>query len=141
MNIPFIYLGLPIGGTSSKASFWDPVITKVMKRLSIWKGKNLSFADRVCLIRSVLNVIPLYYLSFFKAPSSICKKIIKLDCKFLWGWDSEWRKIARIKWDNICKPKVEGWLGIMQLHFFNKALLGKQKWRLGSMRTIYGKIF
>jgi len=43
MNIPFIFLGLPIGGTSSESSFWDPMITKVMKSLSIWKGKNLFF--------------------------------------------------------------------------------------------------
>jgi len=73
------------------------MITKVMKRLSTWKGKNLSFAGRVCLIRSVLNVITLYYLLFFKVPSSICKKITKLQRKFLWGWDFEGRKIAWIK--------------------------------------------
>jgi len=34
VNIPFVYLGLSIRGNSSKASFWDPVITKVVKRLS-----------------------------------------------------------------------------------------------------------
>ena len=34
MNLPFVYLGLSIGGNPSKAEFWDPVITKVKKRLS-----------------------------------------------------------------------------------------------------------
>ena len=58
MNLPFVYLGFPIGGNPSKANFRDPVITKVKKRLSTWKGKTLSFVDRVCLIRFVLNVIP-----------------------------------------------------------------------------------
>jgi len=58
MNIPFLYIGLPIGGKSTKISFRDPVLTKVKKRLSMWKGKNLSFAGRVCFIRLVLNATP-----------------------------------------------------------------------------------
>ena len=105
MNIQFVYLGLPIGGNPSKAYFWDPMITKVKKRLPTWKGKHISFVGCVCMICSVLNAIPLYYLSFFKAPPSICKKITKLQRKFLWGWDSEGRKIVWIKWDNICKSR------------------------------------
>jgi len=34
---------------------------------------------------------------------------------------------------------VEGGLGIMQLDFFNKALLGKCKWRLGSSEKVLWK--
>jgi len=128
MNISFLYLGLPIGRNSTKVSFCDPMLTKVKKRLSMWKGKNLSFGSRVCLISSVLNAIPLYYLSFFKAPSSIyAKKITKLQRKFLWDWDIEGRKIVWIKWDNLCKPKAKGGLGIKQIDIFNKALLSKWK--------------
>jgi len=37
------------------------------------------------------------------------------------------RKIAWISWDNICKPKLEGGLGIKHIDKFNNALLGK--WR------------
>jgi len=103
------------------------VVTKVKKRLSTWKGKNLSFAGRVFLIRSAMNVIPLYYLSLFKVPSSISKTIIKLQRNFWWGCDFEGRKIACIKWDSISKPKVDGRLSIKQLDSFNKALLGKWK--------------
>ena len=71
MNIPFTYLGLTIGGNPSRCSFWEPVVSKIRKKLSVWKGRNLSFAGRVCLIKSVINAIQLFYLSFFKAPIGV----------------------------------------------------------------------
>ena len=132
MEIPFSYLGLSIGGNPSRCSFWEPVVSKIRKRLSVWKGRNLSFAGRVCLIKSVINAIPLFYLSFFRAPSGVCKEISKLQRKFMWGWGSEGRKIAWISWDTICKAKEEGGLGIRSIELFNKALLAKWLWRLGS---------
>ena len=59
----------------------------------MWKGRNLSFTGRVCLIKSVVNVIPLFYLSFFKAPVGVCKEITKLQRIFLWGWGKKERKL------------------------------------------------
>lgn len=36
-----------------------------------WKHKSLSFGGRVCLLRSVLSSIPLFFMSFFKMPKSV----------------------------------------------------------------------
>jgi len=132
MDIPFTYLGLPIGSNPSRCSFWEPVLLKIRKKLSVWKGRNLSFAGRVCLIKSVINAVPLFYLSFFKAPTGVCKEIIKLQRKFLWEWGKEGRKIAWTTWENICKAKEEGGIGIKCIDLFNKALLAKWLWRLDS---------
>jgi len=135
MNIPFTYLGLPIGGNPSRCSFWEPVLLKVRKKLSVWKGRNLSFAGRVCLLKSVISAIPLFFLSFFKAPIGVCKEITKLQINFLWGWGAEGRKITWTSWENICKAKKEGGLGIRSIELFNKALLEKWLWRLGSQES------
>ncbi|CAK8576130.1 unnamed protein product [Lathyrus sativus] len=35
-----------------------------------------------------------------------------------------------MSWDNLCKPKAEGGLDIINLESFNKALLMKWKWRI-----------
>jgi len=40
MAPPFIYLGLPVGGSHKRGAFWNRVIEKVQARLSRWKGRS-----------------------------------------------------------------------------------------------------
>ncbi|GAU28492.1 hypothetical protein TSUD_294950 [Trifolium subterraneum] len=42
-KIPFIYLGLPVGGDPRRLGFWEPVLARLKKRLSGWKSRFLSF--------------------------------------------------------------------------------------------------
>lgn len=65
-KLPFVYLGIPIGGNPSSLRFWDPIIMKIKKRLSKGKQKSLSFGGRLCLVKSVLSALPLYFFSFLK---------------------------------------------------------------------------
>ena len=74
-TILFVYLGLPIGGDSRKLSFWKPVVDRIMNRLSSWKNKFLSFGGRLVLLKYVLSSLPVYFLSFFKAPAGIMSSI------------------------------------------------------------------
>jgi len=78
MAIPFKYLGMYIGGNHRSMAFWSPVIDKIKFKLSTWKGKLISMVGRLCLIKSIFNSLPLFYLSFFKAPISVCKIIRKI---------------------------------------------------------------
>jgi len=74
-NVPFTYLGLPIGGDPRKLSFWKPVVDCIVSRLSKWNNKFLSFGGRLVLLKSVLSSLPVYFLSFFKAPAGIISSI------------------------------------------------------------------
>jgi len=44
-TIPFVYLGLPIGGDVRRLSFWNLVIDRINARLFTWKNKFLSLGD------------------------------------------------------------------------------------------------
>ncbi|XP_068479070.1 uncharacterized protein [Phaseolus vulgaris] len=87
---------------------------------------------RVCLIKSVLTAIPLFYLSFYKAPISVFKKITSIQRRLLWAAEKEQRYISWVRWDRVCKVREEGGLGIKDVRLFNRALLAKWKWRLMS---------
>ena len=132
MVVPFIYLAMPVGGSQKRGDFWNGVIEKVQARLSRWKGRCLTMARRVCLIKSVLSSIPLFYMSLFKFPSGVAGKLIRLQRSFLWGWGAEGRKMAWASWSQVCKPRKFGGLGVIDVRLFNLALLGKWIWRMGS---------
>jgi len=82
MDLPFKYLGMSIGGNPRRREFWNPVVKKFSSRLSRWKGRLLSMVGRICLIKSVISALPLFYFSFFKAPASVCNQIRRIQAKF-----------------------------------------------------------
>ena len=79
------YLGIPLGANPKRIETWKPIIDRIEKKLSTWKGRILSKASRLVLIKSVLNSLPLYYLGLFKMPSEVAKKIVSVQRKFFWG--------------------------------------------------------
>jgi len=85
-TILFVYLGLPIGGDPRKLSFWKPVVDRIIPRLTSWNNKFLSFGGRLVLLKSVLTSIPVYFLSFFKAPACIISSIESILKYIFLGW-------------------------------------------------------
>jgi len=68
MGVPFKYLRIVVGGNPRKTSFWEHILNNLSDRLSTWKGRFLSLAERIFLVKSVPTALPLFYLSFSKAP-------------------------------------------------------------------------
>jgi hypothetical protein len=48
----------------------------------------------------------------------------------LWGGASEKSKIAWVKWEDVCRTKECGGLGVKNLRLVNVSLLMKWRWRL-----------
>ncbi|KAK4384399.1 hypothetical protein Sango_3064900 [Sesamum angolense] len=127
--LPIRYLGVPL--TSSRLTIADcrPLLTKVDTRLAGWSHHNLSYAGRVQLIRSVLNTLHIYWASVFILPKGIISILEGKMRKFLWQGPNR-RGNAKVAWDQICKPKEEGGLGIRSMTVSNKALMMKHLWRI-----------
>jgi len=113
-----------------RCNFWQLVLDRIVSQLSMWKNKFLSFGGRLILLKSVMSSLPVYFLSFFKAPTSIISTFTFILKRFFWGSGEDFRKIAWVDWVSFCLPKEEGGLGVRKLHEFNLALLGKWSWRM-----------
>ncbi|XP_022003449.1 uncharacterized protein LOC110900899 [Helianthus annuus] len=83
--LPFTYLGIKVGANMNRVSNWEPVVTTFKRRLSKWKANTLSIAGRLTLIKSVLDSLPTYYFSLFKAPKKVVDVLEGLMRRFLWG--------------------------------------------------------
>jgi hypothetical protein len=129
-KVHFLYLGLPIGGDPRRLGFWEPVLNRIKHRLSGWKNRFLSFGGRVILLKSVLTSLPIYTLSFFKAPSGTISSIESLFINFFWWGGEDSRKTSWISWKSICLSRENSGLGVRQLREFNLALLDKWGWGL-----------
>jgi hypothetical protein len=127
---PFKYLGLPVGANPRLMSTWKPMIDVIRGRIGSWGNKYLSFGGRIVMLNAVLNAIPIFYLSYLKMPTNVWREVVRLQRKFLWGGVSNRRKINWVKWEEVCKPKKEGGLGVRDLRLTNLSLLAKWRWKL-----------
>lgn len=129
MDLHATYLGLPFFSRKSNSNYWNYIVEKVQKKLAGWKGKLLSLAGKIQLLKASLQNILIYYLPMFSIPAYIVDRIEKIQRRFLWSGVEERKRNALIKWDKVCVSK-KGGLGIRRLKVFNKALVAKMGWFL-----------
>lgn len=60
------------------------MIERVGKRLDCWKRASFSLGGRISLIRACLSSISLYFMSLFKIPVRVAKRLEKIMRDFLW---------------------------------------------------------
>ena len=57
---------------------YEFVLEKVNARLSRWKDRCLTMAGRICLIKSVLSSIMLFFMSLLKLSSGAAEKLVRI---------------------------------------------------------------
>ncbi|OMP01255.1 reverse transcriptase [Corchorus capsularis] len=119
------YLGIPlINGRVVKGTYRE-LVDKVSSRLSGWKTKCLSLADRATLVASVTSVIPTCTMLTTKLPQNVCTQMDMLNRRFLWGGSESKRALHLVNWETVCTPKKLGGLGLRQMELHNSVLLQK----------------
>ncbi|XP_042492971.1 uncharacterized protein LOC122072657 [Macadamia integrifolia] len=95
-----------------------------------WQGKLLSMAGHAELIRFVILGMPIHNFSIYWWPESVIKTVERWIRNFLWSGDIYTVKKITMKWEEVCRPKEEGGLGIRQLRDVNCAVLSKLVWQI-----------
>ncbi|GJZ60788.1 RNA-directed DNA polymerase, eukaryota, reverse transcriptase zinc-binding domain protein [Tanacetum coccineum] len=140
-NIPFNYLGLPIGSNMKSIASWKMLIDRFRLRLSTWKASLLSIEGRLTLIKYVLGSLGIYYLSIFRASESVLNDLERIRSNFFWGGNQDGKKMAWVKWSIILNSYDNIGLNIGSLKSFNLALLQKWRWRLfTSLNDLWVKV-
>ena len=121
---PIKYLGIPLHYEKLRREDVQPMIDKIVRRIAGWRGKLLSLAGRIVLIKTCLASIPVYLMSFFKFPKWALDIINSHMANCLWDDYEGHGKIHLVNWKLMNMCKEDGGLGIPDLKFFNLSLLG-----------------
>lgn len=104
---------------------FETIKDKVWNRINNWKNIFLSQAGKEVLLKSVVQAIPTYAMSFFKLTRKTCKHIALYLSNFWWGHMQKESSIHWKKWGSLGETKSNGGLGFRDLESFNKALFAK----------------
>nr|GFA58219.1 RNA-directed DNA polymerase, eukaryota, reverse transcriptase zinc-binding domain protein [Tanacetum cinerariifolium] len=135
LKSPFSYPGVKIGGRIRCINSWEEIINKILSRLSKWKMKTLSIGGRLTLLKSVLGAMPIYYISIFKVPKLVLKKMESIRSHFFKGVDLKDPKISLVKWENVLASKEKGGLGVSSFYALNRAFIFKWIWRFHTQNS------
>jgi hypothetical protein len=116
-QLPFTYMGIPLGTTKPLVKDYAPLICRIEIKLSA-SSVFLSYSGRLQLINSVVSSIPTYYMCTLSLPKTVVAMIDKFRKNYLWRWG--YNLAAR---EMVIVPKDKGGLGIKDLYVQNDALL------------------
>jgi hypothetical protein len=123
------YLGFFLKPNNYRVNDWMWLLKKIEKRIGNWTFRWLSLGGRLTLATSVLQSIPVYWLSLVKLPTSVLYRIQILISKFIWKGGKKGSGFHLMKWKNIARPKHFGGWGIKHISWFAQSLAAKSCWR------------
>ena len=84
------------------------------------------------LVQTVLFGVQSYWAQLFIFPPKIIKLIESLCRRYLWSRVGHVTKKALIACERVCSPKKEEGMGLIYMHVWNRAAIGKLFWDLAN---------
>lgn len=107
-SFPIKYLGVPLHHSKLRREDLQPIVDALLKRAAGWRGRLLSRAARLELVRSVLASIPIYLLSIIKFPKWAIRLMNSQMAHCLWDNYEGHFKYHQANWDLVSQKKDYG---------------------------------
>lgn len=129
-ELPFNYLGIPLSTKKLTTTQWQPLVQKIVNRISSWTARKLSYAGCRQLVKSVTFGIQVYWSQIFMIPAKVLD-IIDVYCRnYIWSGVNTISKKALVAWEKVCSSKSAGGLNLMNLRIWVRAAVVKNCWDL-----------
>uniref|UniRef100_A0A8I6WLN0 Reverse transcriptase domain-containing protein n=1 Tax=Hordeum vulgare subsp. vulgare TaxID=112509 RepID=A0A8I6WLN0_HORVV len=122
-SFPIKYLGAPLHYDKLRKEDLQPLIDRIIKGISGWLGRYLTYRGKIILLCACIVSIPAYLMAVMKFPKWAIKAINSQMSYFLWGNMGEQHKYHLAHWGLVSRKKEFGGLGIPNIREFNMALL------------------
>lgn len=100
-ELPVKYLGVPLSTKKMSLAQWQPLIEKMVARISSWTVNKLSYAGRIQLVQSVLFGIQAYWCYFLSQV-----KCWEVYCRsYVWSGVNVITRRSLVAWEKMCTPK------------------------------------
>ncbi|KAL0912148.1 hypothetical protein M5K25_018101 [Dendrobium thyrsiflorum] len=107
------YLGIPIAYKRLKINDFHPLMENITKKLSGWNASLLSLTGRLQFLKYTMTNSIAYWIRGSILPKYVHKFFNKIASKILFFGDAlTGRKLHMVAWENVCKPKCKGGLGL-----------------------------
>ena len=92
------------------------------------------------LVKAVLEVIPVYWMSLSWIPKGILEKARQICLHFLWSGKKEAAVTTWVRWERIARPKALGGWGLKNIFLFSEALAAKGGWQLIHVDNLWTRV-
>jgi hypothetical protein len=124
----FKYLGFPMSDKKLMISDMEHLVAAVGKRTEPWQGRFMSSAACLVFTDACLSSLPIFAMGLFLLADGTHLGFYKHRDAFFWEGRGNKRKYHWVKWSEVCRPKDQGGLGVMNSKLTNIALMVKWVW-------------
>jgi hypothetical protein len=104
-GFPFKYLGVPLHHDKLRREDIQLIVDTVIRRISGWVARLLSYAARLTLLKGCLASIPIYLMSVIKFPMWAIEAINSQMTNFFWDDQEDKHKYHLSNWKSLTQKK------------------------------------
>ena len=139
-DFPFKYLGVPLHFKKLRREDLQPIIDKIIKNISSWLWRFLSYRGKLILLTTFIASIPSYLMSIVKFPKWAIDMITSQMSHFFWGNVGDNHKYHLASWGPISRKSLVVWgFLILEISTWPFWLLGGEDFLM--IELVIGKRF